>query len=495
MESKKRQILQWSILGGILVIVVTVMLCVSFSRIKREGIQNYEDVMTSSASKYAQKVNMELSELQTAADVAADVLSTSSHYGQSLIKETLMAVQENTSAEKAVYYNGGNTGYVWDGTDFATADLEKEPYFGQLAGLSETKVFCMRNSEDLKTTELVIMAPSGENGKGSVLLYLPVRKLDKLFKISVDFGADAFALIIDKNGYIVTSGTYESDFLTELNFWNNFADKNRESVSKARVRLVNAMTGCIKASSRGTGEKRTVVYAPVLNSGFTVIIGVDQSYVDKKESNFWKSSGVMLTQLLLVLIGFFAAFLTISYTTRKNVAEHDRLLREEADTDLLTGLTNKLATERKIKEYIAENPNSLGMMFVLDIDNFKKINDTMGHAFGDEVLKTLGRTISSLFRVTDIIGRTGGDEFTIFLKFLKSDENTLKEARKLVQFFKDFTAGEYVKYSATASIGAAVFPENGSDFDSLYKAADKALYKAKQRGKNQLAFYDDRDRK
>ena len=204
MESKKRQILQWSILGGILVIVVTVMLCVSFSRIKREGIQNYEDVMTSSASKYAQKVNMELSELQTAADVAADVLSTSSHYGQNLFKEALMAVQENTSAEKAVYYNGGNTGYVWDGTDFATADLKKEPYFGQLAGLSETKVFCMRNSEDLKTTELVIMAPSGETGKGSVLLYLPVRKLDKLFKISVDFGADAFALIIDKNGYIVT---------------------------------------------------------------------------------------------------------------------------------------------------------------------------------------------------------------------------------------------------------------------------------------------------
>lgn len=493
MESKKRQILQWSILGGILVIVVTVMLCVSFSRIKSEGIRNYEDVMTSSASKYAQKVNMELSELQTAADVAADVLSTSSHYGQNLIKETLMAVQKNTSAEKAVYYNGGNTGYVWDGTDFATADLEKEPYFGQLAGLSETKVFCMRNSEDLKTTELVIMAPSGETGKGSVLLYLPVRKLDKLFKISVDFGADAFALIIDKNGYIVTSGTYESDFLTELNFWNNFA--NKESVSKARVRLVNAMTGCIEASSKGTGEKRTVVYAPVLNSGFAVIIGVDQSYADKKESNFWRSSGVMLTQLLLILIGFFATFLTISYTNKQKVAERDRLLREEADTDLLTGLTNKLATERKIKEYMSENPNSLGMMFVLDIDNFKKINDTMGHAFGDEVLKTLGRTISSLFRVTDIIGRTGGDEFTIFLKFLKSDENTLKEARKLVQFFKDFTAGEYVKYSATASIGAAVFPENGSDFDSLYKAADKALYKAKQRGKNQLAFYDDRDRK
>lgn len=495
MGTKNKQILQWSILGGILVIVVTVMLSTSFSKIKREGIQNYEDVMASSTSRYAQNVNRELTAMETAADVAADVLANSSHYGQTLIQETLKSAQARTSADKAIYYHVGNSGYLWNGTEFKTVDLEKEPYYGQLTGLSETKVFCLRDSDTLKTTDLVVMAPAGETGNGCVLLYYPVRRLDKIFRISVDFGADAFAVVLDKNGYIVSSGSYESDYLTELNFWNNFVSGNREAISKARVRLVNAMTGSFEATSKGTGEKRTIVYAPVLNNGYTVVIGVDQSYVDKKESNYWKSSGVMLTQLLVVLVCFFIAFLIISYTTKRKSAERDRLLREEADTDLLTGLTNKLATERKIKEYMAENPNSLGMMFVLDIDNFKKINDTMGHAFGDEVLKTLGKTISSLFRVTDIIGRTGGDEFTIFLKFLKSDENTLKEARKLVQFFKDFTAGEYVKYSATASIGAAVFPENGSDFDSLYKAADKALYKAKQRGKNQLAFFDDRDRK
>ena len=97
--------------------------------------------------------------------------------------------------------------------------------------------------------------------------------------------------------------------------------------------------------------------------------------------------------------------------------------------------------------------------------------------------------------MTDIIGRTGGDEFTIFLKSLKDDSNTLSEAQKLIAFFKDFEAGEYVKYSATASIGAAIFPADGKDFETLYKAADQALYKAKERGKNQLAFYDDRDRK
>ena len=66
-----------------------------------------------------------------------------------------------------------------------------------------------------------------------------------------------------------------------------------------------------------------------------------------------------------------------------------------------------------------------------------------------------------------------------------------KEAKKVETFFKGFQAGEYVKYAATASIGVAIFPQEGSDFETLYKAADQGLYKAKKRGKNQLAFYRD----
>ena len=119
----------------------------------------------------------------------------------------------------------------------------------------------------------------------------------------------------------------------------------------------------------------------------------------------------------------------------------------------------------------------------------------MGHAFGDEVLRTLGHSIGAIFRASDIIGRTGGDEFTIFLKNLNDDVLLEKEAAKLGNFFKNFQAGEYVKYAATASIGAAVFPRDGKDFESLYKAADSALYVAKKRGKSQLAFYGDESSK
>ena len=79
----------------------------------------------------------------------------------------------------------------------------------------------------------------------------------------------------------------------------------------------------------------------------------------------------------------------------------------------------------------------------------------------------------------------------IFLKGVSEKDSVRREAKKVEQFFKNFQAGEYVKYAATASIGVAIFPQEGNDFETLYKAADQGLYKAKKRGKNQLAFYRD----
>ena len=188
---------------------------------------------------------------------------------------------------------------------------------------------------------------------------------------------------------------------------------------------------------------------------------------------------------------FSCVVVVINVISKVRSNEKKRQLEVKADTDLLTGLNNKLATERKIQEFIAHNPNAQSMMFMLDIDNFKKINDTMGHAFGDEVIRSLGQQIGAIFRATDIVGRAGGDEFIIFLKNITDADAVRKEAKKVEDFFKDFKAGEYVKYSATASIGVAIYPQEGADWESIYKAADQALYKAKKRGKNQLAFYKD----
>lgn len=195
--------------------------------------------------------------------------------------------------------------------------------------------------------------------------------------------------------------------------------------------------------------------------------------------------------LIVTISAFICLIVVVNIIGRIRNNEKTKELENKADTDLLTGLNNKLATERKIKEYMAKNPDSQSLLFILDVDDFKKINDTMGHAFGDEVLRSLGQQLPSNFRSSDIIGRVGGDEFMIFLKGVTEADSVRKEAEKVQNFFRSFKAGEYIKYAATASIGVAVFPREGNNFEALYKAADQSLYKAKKRGKNQLAFYSE----
>ena len=113
----------------------------------------------------------------------------------------------------------------------------------------------------------------------------------------------------------------------------------------------------------------------------------------------------------------------------------------------------------------------------------------MGHVFGDEVLRNVGHQLRSMFRNSDIVGRLGGDEFVILLKHVKDDAIIEREGKKLEDFFRHFVVGDNVKYSVTASLGAAVFPRDAETFEALYQAADSALYTAKKRGKNQIAFY------
>lgn len=238
------------------------------------------------------------------------------------------------------------------------------------------------------------------------------------------------------------------------------------------------------------GEGKTIVSVPLGISDWQLVVMREMSYVDKLVSEGWKNIRSMIYTLGVIAAIFIVSIIIIVMINKMRSDKRSKELADKADTDLLTELNNKIATERKIQEHIEQHPDSQCLFFMFDIDNFKKINDTQGHAFGDEVLRSLGLQLRNEFRVTDIIGRTGGDEFILFLKNLNSDEILEKEAKRLEELFKQFKAGEYVKYSATASIGAAIYPRDARDYQGLYKAADIALYEAKRRGKNCLVFYN-----
>lgn len=275
----------------------------------------------------------------------------------------------------------------------------------------------------------------------------------------------------------------------------NEALKDYTFVDGTREGFVANVTSGRRASvslMNSNGMKEFLVSQPLTKVGACVVISVYENQIKKSVREENKVTTNMVVKILVSVAVFMALVFIIYLINKVRFANESKELQNKAETDLLTELLNKVSTEKKIQEYLdGEGKDKISMMCVLDIDNFKKINDTMGHAFGDEVIATLGKRIRSEFRVSDIVGRIGGDEFVIFLKDLKTDEIIEKEAERIALFFKDFQVGTYTKYSPTASIGAALYPRDASDYTSLYKSADTALYKAKKRGKNQLAFYKD----
>lgn len=164
------------------------------------------------------------------------------------------------------------------------------------------------------------------------------------------------------------------------------------------------------------------------------------------------------------------------------------LLEFCAKTDMMTGLFNKAATEEVISLSITQNSNQTDALVILDVDDLKLINDTLGHAEGDRAILEVAETLKKHFRSTDIIGRVGGDEFMVFLRNMSSESKLRSSLSSLVQKLARIRLGETMDVQLHASIGAVI--STGEDsFESLYRKADKALYFVKRNGKNDYAFY------
>lgn len=162
---------------------------------------------------------------------------------------------------------------------------------------------------------------------------------------------------------------------------------------------------------------------------------------------------------------------------------HRRLI-EKYSRDAMTGALNRECAEKKITELLSQIED--GFLFMLDIDNFKEINDTLGHSAGDRLLALFVEEMKKEFCPDVIIGRMGGDEFVIFMPNASAPALAIQHAKQLLFRFSHLADG-----MLTASIGIAAFPADGSCYLSLYDAADTAMYTAKRNGKNNYCFFRD----
>ncbi|WP_410512769.1 ABC transporter substrate binding protein [Paenibacillus sp. BR2-3] len=170
----------------------------------------------------------------------------------------------------------------------------------------------------------------------------------------------------------------------------------------------------------------------------------------------------------------------------QNSEENYRLL---AYNDVLSGLPNRLSLSEELRTFIEKRSGGHAALFFLDVDNFKYINDTMGHTFGDQLLVKVGERLLGLNNGRGKHFRFGGDEFVILLKNITGSKEATAYAEALIQGFKEpFQLGASTVHIST-SIGIAAYPENGGNAEELLKNADIAMYKAKEAGKGTYVVY------
>lgn len=166
-------------------------------------------------------------------------------------------------------------------------------------------------------------------------------------------------------------------------------------------------------------------------------------------------------------------------------------LKQQAERDLLTGLFNKITTQRLIEDALHEYNGCICALMIVDLDDFKQVNDTMGHVFGDAVLSEVSTNLNSLFHGNNIIGRIGGDEFIVFIYDINCYDKINEMAASICDMFHKADSIVSITRKLSVSVGVACSPDDGTTFRDLYRKADIALYDSKNNGKDKYSLYDD----
>lgn len=204
-------------------------------------------------------------------------------------------------------------------------------------------------------------------------------------------------------------------------------------------------------------------------------IVLSDSYQHLSVSAFSSDSGLM-------------ALLLEDITQRKLF---DDQIKQLAYFDSLTGLPNRALLMDRLQQAVdraARELSRVAVMF-LDLDNFKNINDTLGHAYGDILLKEVAHRLKQILRRSDTLARLGGDEFVVICSFEDQDVNIVRLAQHILETVGAYYNLDIHEIFTTVSVGVAVYPEDGQDVDTLLRCADLAMYAAKKEGRNAYNFF------
>lgn len=306
-------------------------------------------------------------------------------------------------------------------------------------------------------------------------LYIMKRKSDEELRIN----QERYKIIVEQSNDIIFDYNIKDK---SIYFSNNFVHKMGYEPILNDVPKSFVKNGAIFDSDIQT-----------FNDFFERIISGEQS----NEASFRIRTGLnkyiwFKTFAITIYDEYFVPLRAVGKIVDINKQKHEtELLHEQIRRDPLTTLYNKLATKNMIETYLhTDGKDKTNAMFFIDIDNFKSINDNLGHSFGDKAISEISDNIKKLFRASDIVGRVGGDEFIVFLKNASSIQLIIDKANEVSDLFRNTYADDELEYKISGSIGISLYPDDATDYNGLFKKSDLALYSAKKKGKDRFEFYD-----
>lgn len=425
-------------------------------------------------------LDTEISQVEEVSYAIAGGRETNSEY----IYESLLLYAKRSDISSIGFLDSKNQIFGEEGNRL---DLAKYGYLTLMNEITETTLTDPYRSRITATMMMTVLVPVYKNDRrfGTVYANIPLDIMQKY--VSTDTmkdHADIYMInshslncISCTNGVRATAGT-----------WDNLSLR-RTQMTFERPREYQTHIAAMKRGEKGDAfsyELNGVSYT----MGYERIDKMQDWYLAVELSNEAMSGSFYLFRdrllmyavilvLLTVVVG--AVFLIIEVTQRKN-------FEVLSETDTMTGLYNQKTFAAKVEEYLATERDS-GVLIFVDVDNFKVYNDNYGHRNGDVVLKKFAAELKAEFGPEHVIGRYGGDEFTVFVRHSSNIGMVEMAMERLEQCLSEIELENYGNVPASFSAGGACYPQDAVDYATLCECADAALYRVKKDGKGRFCWF------
>ncbi len=485
--------------GGIIISLIAIIGIFAYANLNEKSVGNMSDtylveIATGMVDKVSAVVVDASSTIQMSSVAISQVYTNPEEMNQTLTK------LHNLSLFSDIYVSL-NGEYAVNG-EGSTLPIDVDQYYGKS---NQNEVIVHSPLVENSTNRSVLLISTNlydENGDkiGEIIGKNYLDEFNNVLNLR-SFGSEAYFHLCEIDGTaLLLSGSSDNLYKDGdmYSFIGTLDIRNGHTVESIRKDMEEGNT--VLLNYYINNEKRSAVMSRVPGTNWCIVSIMLSEVNDEMIEAITNNTLIFAIGLATLFTIYFIINVRLASQNRRDLIKAlessyflTSSLQKSMETDTLTRAYSRATAVEKITDAIheAELTDKVQALVLLDVDNFKEINDTYGHQTGDIYLQDFVRAVRSVLRSDDILGRTGGDEFILLLQNCESKEEVEEIVRSIVEQVGKISIRNFNLDKIGVSIGVALIPEHGNDYEKLNHKADKALYKSKNEGKNAFNIYQD----